>query len=168
MLDRGVRKAVKSCIECKRDMVWRKKWASCWEEVQFCSKRCKTANRRASRRTRPVVQQGGGPETPAQFAVSAEDGVPPDVSKTAARAFRKAERRRAKAEQRARRAGGIPKSRPCDRCETLSDLTIRCTIDASQEWRHVCGKCWKHVSGGVTDGDTNHPWYRYGGLWKSR
>jgi hypothetical protein len=32
----------------------------------------------------------------------------------------------------------------------------------------VCGRCWKHVSGGKTDGDAEHPHYAYGGLWKNR
>ena len=32
----------------------------------------------------------------------------------------------------------------------------------------VCGKCWNSVSGGVVDGDTAHPYYKYGGLWKNR
>ena len=27
----------------------------------------------------------------------------------------------------------------------------------------VCGKCWHVVSGGVVDGDAQHPHYRYGG-----
>ena len=31
----------------------------------------------------------------------------------------------------------------------------------------VCGSCWKEVSGGVVDGDEQHPDYRYGGLWKN-
>lgn len=26
----------------------------------------------------------------------------------------------------------------------------------------VCGKCWRGVSGGVVDGDANHPHYRRG------
>jgi hypothetical protein len=32
----------------------------------------------------------------------------------------------------------------------------------------VCGKCWHDVSGGVPDGDRDHPFYSYGGLWKNR
>lgn len=24
----------------------------------------------------------------------------------------------------------------------------------------VCGRCWKDVSGGVVDGDADHPYYR--------
>lgn len=31
----------------------------------------------------------------------------------------------------------------------------------------VCGKCWHTVSGGIVDGDAQHPYYRYGGLWKN-
>ena len=30
------------------------------------------------------------------------------------------------------------------------------------------GKCWHAASGGVPDGDADHPHYRYGGLWKSK
>ena len=32
----------------------------------------------------------------------------------------------------------------------------------------LCGKCWRDASGGVPDGDADHPHYRYGGLWKNR
>jgi hypothetical protein len=40
--------------------------------------------------------------------------------------------------------------------------------DGTQQWRMVCGRCWRTVSGGVADGDAQHPHYRYGGLWKNR
>ena len=60
-------------------------------------------------------------------------------------------------------------SKRCDRCETSGqDLLIRCRVDASGRWNMVCGRCWKHVSGGKTDGDAEHPHYAYGGLWKNR
>nr|WP_156550861.1 DUF2256 domain-containing protein [Agrobacterium vitis] len=36
----------KLCVACQRPFAWRKKWARCWEEVRFCSERCR--NRRAS------------------------------------------------------------------------------------------------------------------------
>ena len=49
ILDRGVRKAVKSCLHCERDMVWRKKWERCWDEVQYCSKRCRSTGRADAR-----------------------------------------------------------------------------------------------------------------------
>lgn len=32
----------KTCAHCGRPMVWRKKWARTWDEVRFCSDRCRT------------------------------------------------------------------------------------------------------------------------------
>ncbi|MGB1445984.1 MAG: DUF2256 domain-containing protein [Arenicellales bacterium] len=31
----------KICPTCQRPFRWRKKWQRCWNEVRFCSKRCK-------------------------------------------------------------------------------------------------------------------------------
>jgi hypothetical protein len=31
----------KSCPVCNRPFVWRKKWEACWEEVKYCSERCR-------------------------------------------------------------------------------------------------------------------------------
>jgi hypothetical protein len=31
----------KICPVCKRPFQWRKKWAKDWEEVKYCSERCK-------------------------------------------------------------------------------------------------------------------------------
>jgi len=57
----------------------------------------------------------------------------------------------------------------CDVCSTDVDMLIRCTIDATQTYRMVCGKCWTSVSGGITDGNSStHPYYTYGGVWKNR
>lgn len=86
------------------------------------------------------------------------------------RAARKAAKKRAKAERRAKREGRLDTvgQKNCHVCNKSVDLLIRCTIDESQAWTMVCGKCWKDVSGGVVDGDANHPHYRYGGLWKNR
>lgn len=55
----------------------------------------------------------------------------------------------------------------CDVCGDKKDLLIRCQTDERRTWRMVCGKCWVSVSGGVVDGDEEHPHYRYGGLWKN-
>jgi len=33
----------KICITCGRPFAWRKKWARCWEEVRYCSDRCRRA-----------------------------------------------------------------------------------------------------------------------------
>jgi len=51
-MPRGVAKAnlpEKICAACKRPFTWRKKWERCWDEVQTCSNRCKTALRRQRR-----------------------------------------------------------------------------------------------------------------------
>ncbi|MGA8882354.1 MAG: DUF2256 domain-containing protein [Acinetobacter sp.] len=31
----------KICINCLRPFNWRKKWQRCWEEVKYCSERCR-------------------------------------------------------------------------------------------------------------------------------
>ena len=31
----------KVCIACKRPFAWRKKWARDWENVKYCSDRCR-------------------------------------------------------------------------------------------------------------------------------
>ncbi|WP_354428540.1 MULTISPECIES: DUF2256 domain-containing protein [unclassified Mucilaginibacter] len=31
----------KLCPVCKRPFTWRKKWAKCWDDVKYCSERCK-------------------------------------------------------------------------------------------------------------------------------
>lgn len=86
------------------------------------------------------------------------------------RASRKEQIKLQKADKRARREGHIPDDygqKPCTLCKQQKDLLIRCQIDKTETWHMVCGKCWKTVSGGVVDGDAQHPEYRYGGLWKN-
>ncbi len=31
----------KVCPVCKRSFVWRKKWEKVWDEVKYCSQKCK-------------------------------------------------------------------------------------------------------------------------------
>jgi len=31
----------KICVTCDRVMVWRKAWAKNWEQVKYCSERCR-------------------------------------------------------------------------------------------------------------------------------
>ena len=31
----------KDCVVCKRPFEWRKKWERCWNEVRYCSERCR-------------------------------------------------------------------------------------------------------------------------------
>ncbi|MUO82092.1 DUF2256 domain-containing protein [Agrobacterium vitis] len=33
----------KLCAACQRPFAWRKKWERCWEEVRFCSERCRNS-----------------------------------------------------------------------------------------------------------------------------
>jgi len=32
----------KTCATCGKPFAWRKKWASVWEEVRYCSDRCRS------------------------------------------------------------------------------------------------------------------------------
>ncbi|WP_083839034.1 DUF2256 domain-containing protein [Bradyrhizobium sp. STM 3809] len=38
----------KICAACGRPFAWRRKWARDWDEVKFCSDRCRSERRRAS------------------------------------------------------------------------------------------------------------------------
>ncbi len=33
----------KTCVACGRPFAWRKKWSQNWEEVKYCSDRCRMA-----------------------------------------------------------------------------------------------------------------------------
>ena len=59
--------------------------------------------------------------------------------------------------------------KPCDLCHAPNDVLVRCSIDNTPVWYFVCTKnCWKKVSGGVIDGTPDHPYYKYGGMWKNK
>lgn len=92
-------------------------------------------------------------------------------SKAAAKALRKQKAKEMKQSRRMKREGKASEdsgNKNCDMCNKSTDLLIRCQHDATTKWYMVCGSCWKTVSGGVVDGDSAHPNYRYGGLWKNR
>ena len=36
----------KICAQCGRPFTWRKKWERVWDEVQYCSDRCRSEKRR--------------------------------------------------------------------------------------------------------------------------
>ncbi|UVW36380.1 DUF2256 domain-containing protein [SAR92 clade bacterium H455] len=38
----------KICPVCERPFVWRKKWQRCWDEVRFCSVKCKAARSKSA------------------------------------------------------------------------------------------------------------------------
>ncbi|MBO9348480.1 DUF2256 domain-containing protein [Chloroflexus sp. MS-CIW-1] len=35
----------KICVVCHRPFEWRKKWATCWQEIRYCSERCRRARK---------------------------------------------------------------------------------------------------------------------------
>lgn len=41
LLDRGVVKKFKTCLVCIKPFTWRKKWTKDWDEVRYCSEKCK-------------------------------------------------------------------------------------------------------------------------------
>jgi len=41
----------KQCLVCGRPFVWRRKWANVWDDVKYCSQRC--------RRARPQTAHNG-------------------------------------------------------------------------------------------------------------
>jgi hypothetical protein len=147
----------KTCVVCQRDFTWRKKWERSWDEVTTCSKRCNSVRKAAARK------EGMAP------AESDDDATlsPPPSPRTA----RKLAQKQAKALRRQKRQGIAAAStgqKPCDLCDKSSNTLIRCRIDERPDWKLVCGKCWKSVSGGVADGDADHPHYQYGGLWRNK
>eukprot|EP00850_Spirogloea_muscicola_P013156 SM000088S23697 [mRNA] locus=s88:132831:133470:- [translate_table: standard] len=46
---------VKICPVCQRPFEWRKKWAAVWDDVKFCSERCRRRKGDASRDTSAVI-----------------------------------------------------------------------------------------------------------------
>jgi hypothetical protein len=45
-MPKGVKKGdlpTKPCLVCGRPFTWRKKWERVWDEVKYCSDRCRSA-----------------------------------------------------------------------------------------------------------------------------
>jgi hypothetical protein len=49
----------KPCAACGREMTWRKAWAKNWEQVLYCSDRCRKY------KSGPELAQGASPKTQA-------------------------------------------------------------------------------------------------------
>lgn len=169
----------KVCVTCGRPFTWRKKWEDCWDEVTTCSKSCNRKRREKKQETNKANRNENYDSIEVGSVSSMGDqvgGLVVDFHETAAmkaKADRKAAKKEAKALNRAKREGCGPSTtgqKPCDRCSKMSDLLIRCQYKDTKanEWHLICGKCWKYASGGVVDGDADHPDYTYGGLWKNR
>ncbi|BAY87214.1 hypothetical protein NIES267_67330 [Calothrix parasitica NIES-267] len=39
----------KMCPVCQRPFTWRKKWADCWDDVKYCSERCRRRRSEANK-----------------------------------------------------------------------------------------------------------------------
>lgn len=46
----------KTCATCGRPFAWRKKWARVWDEVRYCSDRCRGERRPIGRRSDGAAQ----------------------------------------------------------------------------------------------------------------
>ncbi|MCU0954511.1 MAG: DUF2256 domain-containing protein [Hyphomicrobium sp.] len=46
---------VKTCNSCGRPFVWRKAWARVWEEVRYCSDRCRQSKGKVNPPSPPRV-----------------------------------------------------------------------------------------------------------------
>ena len=164
-MPRGVKKEnlpEKVCVVCNRPFTWRKKWERCWDEVTTCSKSCNAARR--------LLKKDDGSDQASSSSAPPKESEPVDDERLI-RDERKAAAKAAKALKRAKREGRAPKEtgqKCCDMCSRGSDLLVRCQVDETKQWKLVCGRCWKSASGGVVDGDSAHPHYRYGGLWRNR
>lgn len=149
---------VKTCTVCNRPFTWRKKWERCWDEVQTCSKRCKSERKR------------GGAGAIGAGGVDVDDDSDDQGAAVVVVGDPKATRRAANKARKADRRAGLGGQKPCDLCLRDVDTLIRCQVDSGSTWRLVCGRCWEtpEVAGGVVDGCGANPHYRYGGLWKNR
>ena len=52
----------KICEHCGRPFTWRKKWERVWNEVKYCSDRCRIAKRRPGAGTGSPYSQTTKPE----------------------------------------------------------------------------------------------------------
>ncbi|WP_373992007.1 DUF2256 domain-containing protein [Duganella sp. BuS-21] len=39
----------KPCLHCGRPFTWRKKWERVWDEVKYCSERCRREHKQVAR-----------------------------------------------------------------------------------------------------------------------
>jgi len=45
----------KICATCGRPFTWRKKWARVWEEIRYCSGRCRRDKNKADAPSGPLI-----------------------------------------------------------------------------------------------------------------
>jgi hypothetical protein len=47
-------KPIKICAKCARPMEWRKRWAKNWNEVKYCSERCRKEKKKKTASHQPT------------------------------------------------------------------------------------------------------------------
>ena len=122
-----------------------------------------SAQRKAALMTHSMAARGAGETSAAGDAIIetadvGNDGM--DPGRVARRAARKARKEAAKEAATEKEKGGAGGAKPCASCASQVHLLIRCQTDTTKQWRMLCGKCWHKASGGVPDGDADHPHYR--------
>jgi hypothetical protein len=162
----------KVCVVCNRPFTWRKKWEKVWDEVSTCSKSCNASRRKGNSNSKDDDE---GLNTDLSTTTETVNIIDPNKELTKKQLLRKQRKddvKIKKQERRLKREGNASPDvgrKPCDLCFKNVDMLIRCTIDETQKYKMICGKCWPTISGGIPDGNSNtHPYYTYGGLWKNR
>jgi hypothetical protein len=59
MTHKKVNLAEKTCPVCEKPFTWRKKWERCWDEVKYCSERCRH-NRNDKSQAKNIAQERTG------------------------------------------------------------------------------------------------------------
>ncbi|SBO41848.1 conserved protein of unknown function [Cyanobium sp. NIES-981] len=54
----------KLCAFCGRPFQWRRKWKTVWEEVRYCSERCRTSARTPANRRRRASSSSDSDNNP--------------------------------------------------------------------------------------------------------
>ena len=85
----GVDVRSKTCARCGRSFDWRKKWAACWDEVRFCSQKCRRSKPsavdvRLEQAIRQLLERraAGGTICPSEAARAVADDWRPLLERT--------------------------------------------------------------------------------------
>ena len=68
----------KQCLICGRPMVWRKKWSKVWDDVKYCSERCRRQRNATTKRAderRAAASCSKLKETMREFTTSETDRI---------------------------------------------------------------------------------------------
>jgi hypothetical protein len=46
----------KTCLACARPFSWRRKWKDCWDDVRYCSNRCRRSKNKMDGFSQQIVK----------------------------------------------------------------------------------------------------------------